>query len=72
MTNMSNVKNVKKTYTRTVRVTPLHDKSVKPQKRSFLGALAKTTESFCEKSTFHGLKNLFQSAHGLRNRNISK
>lgn len=69
---MSNVKNVKKTFTRAIRVSPFNAKLVKPHRRSFLSAIAKTTEVFCEESTFHGLKNLSQSARELRNSNISK
>lgn len=72
MTNMSNVKSVKKTYTRSNRTSTSNEKLVKTQKRSFLSAVAKTAESFCDESTFHGLKNLRHSARGLRNINISK
>lgn len=69
---MSNVKNVKQTYARSIRVSPFNDKRVNPHKRSFLCALAKTAVSFCEESTLHGLKNAIQNARGLRDNNVSK
>lgn len=71
-TNMSKNSSVKKTtphWTRTLNAVKQRNLS---HKRSFPGAVTKTLESFCEESTLHGLKNLYESARGLRNSNISR
>lgn len=69
---MFNDKSVKKMHTRSLRVSSLSQKLVKPPRRSLFNAIVKTAENFCKESSFHGLKNLWQSARGLRNSNISK